>query len=376
MLVKKSTLSDKMNDEDLSRWRPRWRINYAGYKAGNKRNELHREGRVIIHLGNEEYIGGFRIHRTGSVKLWSASGSFPVFFVKFQQCKFTKRREGNMNIYDVIVNTKFGENMNHVNNSTEKLDEKKGLDVLGKDDMIFIRNRHQAELDRDYDQIKRIVNYLKEKNNETLERKNRAEALEENIESHKKEEDRAFTTLQNLLAKEEKYESKMLDKTLKGMKANGRAIIKQKLKDVDIDSLQYGSVEQYKRLYPHYGDQIWNRRKEIVEKDAEIRKAEEAWREEANKYNYLVEIMGGNIQEAHNSVDKYEQTKKIGEVEIKSCRYYKSVFYKMSSKKTKTLLNLDTLKHDLNGLINDLKIIEKNYSAYKSRPLELISMAK
>jgi hypothetical protein len=365
-----------MNDEDLSRWRPRWRINYAGYKAGNKRNELHREGRVIIHLGNEEYIGGFRIHRTGSVKLWSASGSFPVFFVKFQQCKFTKRREGNMNIYDVVVNAKFGENMNHVNNSTEKLDEKKGLDVLGKDDMIFIRNRHQAELDRDYDQIKRIVNYLKEKNNETLERKNRAEALEENIESHKKEEDRAFTTLQNLLLKEEKYENKMLDRTLKGMKANGRAIIKQKLKDVDIDSLQYGSVEQYKRLYPHYGDQIWNRRKEIVEKDAEIRKAEEAWREEANKYNYLVEIMGGNIQEAHNSVDKYEQTKKIGEVEIKSCRYYKSVFYKMSSKKTKTLLNLDTLKHDLNGLINDLNIIEKNYSAYKSRPLELISMAK
>lgn len=374
--MKRSILSDKMDDEDLSRWRPRWGINYVGYRVGSKRNESHREGRVIIHLGSNEYIGGFYIHRTGSVKIWPANGSFPMFFVSFQQCKFTKRREGNMNIYDVVINAKFGENMNHVNNSTEKLDEKKGLDVLGKDEMIFIRNRHQAELDRDYDQIKRIVSYLKEKNSETLERKNRAEALEENIESHKKEEDRAFTTLQNLLAKEEKYESKMLDKTLKGMKTNGRAIIKQKLKDVDIDSLQYGSVEQYKRLYPHYGDQIWNRRKEIVEKDAEIRKAEEAWREEVNKYNYLVEIMGGNIQEAHNSIDKYEETKKIGEAEIKSCRYYNSVFYKMTSKKTKTLLNLDTLKHDLNGLINDLKIIEKNYSAYKSKPLELISMKK
>lgn len=366
-----------MNDENLANWRPRWRINYAGYRAGNKRDEPHREGRVIIHLGSEEHIGGFYIHRTGSVKIWSAAGSFPVFFVPFQQCKFTKRREGNLNIYDVVVDAKFGENMSDTNDLTERLDEKKGgLDVLGKDEMIFIRNRHQAELDRDYDQVKRIISYLKEKNNETMERKNKAEALEENIESHKKEEDRAFTTLQNLIAKEEKYESKMLDKTLKGMKAKGRAIIKQKLKDVDIDSLQYGSVEQYKRLYPHYGDQIWNRRKEIVEKDAEIRKAEEAWREEANKYNYLVEIMGGNIQEVHNSIDKYEQTKEIGEAEIKSCRYYNSVFYKMASKKTKTLLNLDTLKHDLAGLMNDLKMIEKNYSAYKSKPLELISMAK
>ena len=42
----------------------------------------------------------------------------------------------------------------------------------------------------------------------------------------------------------------------------------------------------------------------------------------------------------------------------------------MSSKKTQTLLNLDTLKHDVDGLKNTLKIIEKTFSAYTNKPLE------
>lgn len=363
--------------EDLTKWKPIWRINYAGYRHGDKTDEPDRAGRVIIHISNEEHIGGFYIHRSGSVKIWYKDGNLDkLIYVPFNLCTFTKRRDGNLNIYDVVINnSQNGESMNDTSN-TEKLSEKGGLDIIGRDEMIYIRNRYQSELDRDYDQIKRIVNHLNDVRNETKEKRNKAEALKENIDSKIKEKDSAFTTLQNLLNKEEKYEDKMLDKTLRGMKAKGRAIIKQKLKDVDIDTLQYGSVEQYKRLYPHYGTEILGKIKELTENDAAISKAEEAWRNEAQGYNYLLEITDKNIQDAKDRLAKYDETKKQGGLELKSCRYYTSIFYKMASKKTKTLLNLDTLKHDTNGLVNTLKIVEKTFSAYSNKPLEPISIAK
>ena len=141
--------------------------------------------------------------------------------------------------------------------------------------------------------------------------------------------------MQNLLGKEEKYESGMLDKTLKGMKAKGRAIIKQKLKDVDIDTLQYGSVEQYKRLYPHYGSEIFNNIKEVNEKEKEIRLAQEVFNAEVSNYNYLLEITDKNIQDAKDGIVKYEKDRKEEDEAGNLCRYYKSILIKCLQRRHK-----------------------------------------
>ena len=52
----------------------------------------------------------------------------------------------------------------------------------------------------------------------------------------------------------------------------------------------------------------------------------------------------------------------IANNEIKDCRYYNSIPYKFASQKTKTLLNLNTSRHDLRKFSNDLNLIAESIS--------------
>jgi hypothetical protein len=252
----------------------------------------------------------------------------------------------------------------------EELPESPGIDITGKKEMIQIRNIYQKKLDSDYSEIVRVINSLNHEFDIAVNKKNDAQELKENIQKHMEERDRAFTNLQNLLNKEEKYETGMLDKTLRGMKAKGRAIIKQKLKDVDIDTLQYGSVEQYKRLYPHYGAEIFKNITEVNVKEQEIRKAQEVYNHAVSSYNSQTEITEKNMGYADGAFAKYEKDYKNGDDEIKDCRYYGSTLYKLERKKTKLLLNLNTLNHDISGLKNTMVVIKRKFSAIANAPLE------
>ncbi len=246
-----------------------------------------------------------------------------------------------------------------------------GERLTGKGDMIFIRDRYQSLLDNNYLKANKTIEYLKRVSDNAKERQKIAESLKKNIDAHMKERDRAHTNLQNLLNKEEKYEDKMLDKTLKGMKAKGQVTVKQKMKDVDIDTMQYGSVEQYKRLYPHFGEEIFEKIGEVNKKEKEIREVQEAYNKEVSNYNYQLEIADKNILAVKDTLKVYERAKKNGDTELKSCPYYNSIFYKkLASIKEKTLLNLDTTKHDIEGLEHQLDKIEKTFSAYTNEPLK------
>jgi|SRR5579864_5014770 len=243
-----------------------------------------------------------------------------------------------------------------------RLNEKGGIDVTGKNEMIFVRNYHQKILEQDWYYLKTRIWQLEKERNNIVKIKNESEKLKKNIEKHMEERDRAFTNLQNLLNKEQEYEDKMLSKTLEGMQAKGNVTVKQRLKDVDIDTLQYGSVEQYKRLYPGFGEEIFKNAKILNEKEKEIRHAQEAFHQAVSNYNSLLATIDVNIQKAEDNFKKYDDDKKKADSERESCRFYKSILYKVASMKTKTLLDFDTSSHDLRKFRNDLDIISKSIS--------------
>jgi hypothetical protein len=245
-----------------------------------------------------------------------------------------------------------------------------GDEITGKKEMAFIRNRYQKELDKDNSDIVHRVWDLQRIIKEIHDSKNDAERLKQNVEKHLEERGRVYTNLQNILAKEAGYEDKMLGKTLKGMKAKGRVTVKQKMKDVDIDTLQYGSVEQYRRLYPHYGEEVFKNVKEFKDKEREIRETQESYNQAVKRYNTLLENINLDMQKAEDNFSKYEKTKIEGERELKSCRYYGSLLYKLSSKKTKIELDLDVLKHNTEKFRHTLDMIKGELSTYKTKPLE------
>ncbi len=315
----------------------------------------------------EEYLSRFHINGLAIVRDGTLCGILTRYDIK---TRYYGRRIGSFNREkEIKIGVSIGNHMAHGKNGAE-LQEDSGLDLTGKQEMIQIRNVYQKKLDSDYSEIVRIINSLNQEFDTAVGKKHEAEELKENIQKHLEERGRAFTSLQNLLGKEEKYETGMLDKTLKGMKAKGRALIKQKLKDVDIDTLQYGSVEQYKRLYPHYGSEIFKNIKEVNSKEQEIRKVQEAYNHAVSSYNSQTEITEKNIGYAEDAFAKYEKDFKKGTTEVESCRYFGSMLYKLQTKKTKLLLNLNTLDHDISGLTHTLNTIQKKFSAIANAPLE------
>jgi len=248
------------------------------------------------------------------------------------------------------------------NNEDEHLQEKGGIDLSGKNEMIFIRNRFQKKLDVAFSDIRKKVWEIELQREEIIRSKNYAEKLRKDIEKHKEEKDRSLSIIENLLKKELEYENGMLGKTLEGMKSQGDIIIKQKLKDVEIDNLQYGSIEQYKRLYPNFGDQVFKYKNEMETKDREIRIVEEKFNSEVSKFNSLLENVDVNIQKGEASFVQYEDILNEGKKELDSCRYNNSMLYRLSSKKTKTLLNLDTTIHDVRKFKMSLETISRTIS--------------
>ena len=364
-------------------WYPKYKNIYQSWNddGRNHRNHSHMSGRVIIHIGENSYPGSFSVGNTFVTVRYDGK----EIEVRKELARFTKHIDNKTVYYNAYfdvssINRKpvaiiKGEIMpsNETGEMRSGLTERGGLrnKLTGRDDMIFIRNRYQGLLDNNYFKASRIIEYLKQVSDNAKEKQKIAEGLKENIDAHMKERDRAHTNLQNLLNKEEKYEDKMLDKTLKGMKAKGRVTVKQKMKDVDIDTLQYGSVEQYKRLYPHYGAEIFENINEVNKKEKEIREVQEAYNKEVSNYNYQLEIADKNILDVKDALKLYEKAKKEGDAELKACPYYNSIFYKkLTSLKEKTLLSLDTTKHDLEGLEHQLDIIEKTFSAYTNEPLK------
>lgn len=358
---------------ELDGWMPQENIPYKGYSRHSRRG--YHSGKVLIHLKSDQYIGGFFI--SGSkVTLWyiDKDNTKREISIPTVGCSFSKRREGNTNIYDVTIkNSDIMYNEENDKEGAERAVEGGVVGAItGRQEMATIRNRYQRELDKNNTEIMRKVQDLQRIIKDLHDSKNDAEQLKEGIDNYMSERDRAYSTLQNLLAKEEKYETGMLDKTLKGMKAKGRAIIKQKLKDVDIDTLQYGSVEQYKRLYPHYGGEIFSNAELVYKREREIREAQQAYNKAVSKYNALLETAGLEVQRAKDNFSKYEKTKQEGDKEIKSCRYYKSVLYKLAPKQEKVLLNLDVLKHDVEKFEHTFDMVREEMSAYKTSPLELM----
>ena len=248
------------------------------------------------------------------------------------------------------------------NNNDEQLKEKHGLDLSGKNEMIFVRNRYQKKLDVAFADIRKKVWKIESEKTEIIRSKNYAEKLRKDIEKHIEEKDATLSIIENLLKKELEYEGGMLDKTLNGMKSQGEVTIKQKLKDVEIDNLQYGSVEQYKRLYPNFGEQVFKNKKDMDSKDREIRIVQEKFNSVVAKFNTLLQNIDVNIQKAESNFAQYDDILNEGQREINSCRYSNSVLYKLASKKTKTLLNLDTTVHDIRKFKNSLELLSKSIS--------------
>jgi len=247
-------------------------------------------------------------------------------------------------------------------------------DITGKNDMIFFRNKYQRELDNAHASIVNMVHYIEDEEKHKLKPTMRdANKNKQDIVAHEEERRDLYTDLNNLLNKEVGHEYKMwLSKTsyanVKGKTTN----IKQRLKDSEVEEMNFGAMNDFFKQYPQYATKSSFSRllEEIKLKDNEIRKEKEKYNYFVSEYNNLITNFEKYIKKAEDKIAVYNNIYKEGKEILDQCRYRKSTFYKLSSERTKQSLALDTLKHRVTQFKNTLSIIQRDFSKYKNDAFE------
>lgn len=244
--------------------------------------------------------------------------------------------------------------------------------ITGKNDAKFIRNQYQIELDNANAAIVNIVHYIEEGMKKLNGAYDNSQRLKKNIEAHFEERKMLYESLENLLSNEKCHEKEMWFETLKSriqeVKDKDITVI-QKNKDTDIESMNVGSSLDYPIAYPD--SKIKQRYEKILKdiewKERELRKEKEKYNNAVSKYNYYLSFFEKHIKKAEDKFAVYNTIFKEGKQKLTNCRYYQSIYYKLSSEKSKSEVTLDTLSHRVEQFKNTLEIIKRELSQYRGK---------
>ena len=375
-----------MGNEDLARWRPINHLTYAGYRSGTKSDEPERSGKVIIHLREAEYIGGFYIEGA-SVKIWYHDGyikkeiNIPTIL-----CVFTKRREGSVNIYDVVIDNEkldilFGKGVTMTeekkNGVTDYKPFKENIGwwdrLLKTTDPVYWKKTIQTELDTRWttfdNSSEKLASDFEKFNRQAME----ITEAENNMESTRREWAESLTSLGNLLNKNTTHEKGMWDIT-QNNKQNRSMKIKQKFIRAGVDEMNFNSMMDYIKQYPELQAQrtIEKMIGDVKEKRDEVIAADKKYAEIKKEANTYLNMAKNKLQEVGDELASFEKMKTEGEQKVNDAQFKGLKNKLLNWNKTeaeKQSTRLDMFKYDrkIDVSKNQLKLISQRIEKYESR---------
>jgi hypothetical protein len=380
---------EKMS-EDLANWKPQSNTVYKGYSRRSRRG--HYFGKVIIHIRGNQYVGGFLIVG-GKANIWYNEGyARKEIIVPTDSCSFTKIREGNSNIYNVVINVvdtssitddkkvMSGNGMDTNNRDSGKVkitlvkEDINWLDrLLKRTDPAFWKKTIQSELDTRW----RTFDDSTEKLKSDFEKFNRGamEITEEenNLEAAKREWVESLTSLGNLLNKNTTHEKQMWETTQRNKNIKGLKI-KQKFKDSDVDEIRFNNMMEYIKQYPELQSKTTIERSidAVKDKRGEVIDAEKTYNAKKKEANVYLNIAKNKLQEVDDELASFEKMKKEGEQKVNDAQF-KGLknkilnWNKTEAEKQSTRLDMFTFDRKIDVSKNQLKLIGQRLEKYEER---------
>ena len=385
-----------INNEDLSRWKPQWGVRYAGYGSDNRDG---RGGKVIIHIGDDEHIGGFYIHHDGTVKIWYGAGE--ATHVPIESCAITKRRDGNLNIYDVFVDIKYLGVTNNdkiggivSDNKSSKsgygLGDREGTPeeesvifrvpkekvgilgrLTGRTSAIYQKKRYEDKLNELWREFDSTIDKIKSQNTDFDKLDTAIPGFKKTLEVARDEWHESLTSLGNLLEKAKKHEWEMWQTTQKN-----RHIRVQKnaprIKYSDVDEMNFNSMTDFIQKYPDIQTQktvekaiqsVDDKRKEIIDTQRGLDQA-------ISERNLIVSTFEKLTQDAEDTLNTFEELIKEADEKVNNSPYNRSKLWmalKTDYEKEATKLELMPYRGELQKRKNVLKRVQGQHAKYQRR---------
>lgn len=216
--------------------------------------------------------------------------------------------------------------------------------LTGKNDLIFLRNRYQQELDNAWAAMINMQHHIEDSDdyNQTIIRTNAIAQSRGDVDDTKKDNANIYKDLYKCIMNDQAYEQRMWEIHQKMYNSDNK-VNTNVTRSCYNENISVEAIRQYVTRYPttqttNSLQHIENMEQKLKEKRAEFRQNLALLRDYFAHFKL-------DLDKLKSKRKVYDDIKAEGEKQLNSCRYSNSVFYSACSEESKQSMRFDTIAH-------------------------------
>lgn len=262
----------------------------------------------------------------------------------------------------------------HIPSNTTKYVEMSGIfgRFSGKNDLIYLRNKWQRELDNAWAALMNMTHYLEENDayKQTVIRSNDIARYRGSVDDKKKEKDSLYKEVFKCIEKDQAYEERMWKIHQEMYKTSSHASqnVSRSFKNINVTKEE---IKRYVTRYPT--TQTSNDLQMIKDTEKRLKDSRADYRHNLALLRDYFEQFKLELGKLESKYKAYIDIKEEGTRQLEACSYKNTVFYRMSTMEFKQSMCLNTLQHRVNQVettINHFKDAKVRVDAITSVEIE------
>lgn len=230
--------------------------------------------------------------------------------------------------------------------------------LTGRNDLIYLRNKYQTEVDNSWAALMNMAHYL-ETNNDTIQTivlYNDLVATLGQVKDMERKARISYDKIFNCIKLDQDYSERMwkIHQEMYKVTSSGTVNVSTSFENINVS---HEAVRKYVERYPRVEirndvNEIKNIENEIVAKKNSFRKNKALLRDYFEQFKL-------ELIKCESKLDAYNKVLNEGKLKITECRFKNSFLYSLMTAEDKAALEIDTLKHRIDQ-------VERTIVHYKS----------
>lgn len=230
--------------------------------------------------------------------------------------------------------------------------------LTGRNDLIYLRNKYQTEIDNSWAALMNMAHYL-ETNNDTIQTivlYNDLVATLGQVKDMERKARISYDKIFNCIKLDQDYSERMwkIHQEMYKVTSSGTVNVSTSFENINVS---HEAVRKYVERYPRVEirndvNEIKNIENEIVAKKNSFRKNKALLRDYFEQFKL-------ELIKCESKLDAYNKVLNEGKLKITECRFKNSFLYSLMTAEDKAALEIDTLKHRIDQ-------VERTIVHYKS----------
>lgn len=216
--------------------------------------------------------------------------------------------------------------------------------LTGKNDLIFLRNKWQTEIDNSWAALMNMAHYLEtcEDSVQTIIRFNEIARFRGEIHDANVKREKLYSNVFKCIQQDQAYSERMwkIHQDMFKSTASVTSNCSTSLKNINITREE---VRKYVEMYPR--TEIKNDIQLIKDMEAEAERKKSKYRQDISLLRSYFEQFKLELIKCESKYDAHSKVLEMGISQSNSCRFKSSIFYSILTKQQKSELEIDVLKH-------------------------------